>query len=374
MEQANCPGFPRNPGEKHIQTHRLQDGSQNYKVQIKLFWPDDTVKTRYVGIYDSLPDAIRARNDTMDLFKSEREAARIQMLCPVEWEARGLTASVEPDETDVWERACAAWEEIRRLEEARQSQRIEFPGPVVTIAFLADQHVGGAGVDYPRLMAEARLIAETPGMVAATCGDVTDNFIVPKLLALRTQTRLSIPDEAVLARMYLKILEPKLIAAVGGNHEHWTASLAGFDYFAELIFSVSKRCLYDPHDCRVTIKVGSHEWRLRMRHKWRGSSYINALHGIQRASREDQDFDIGVGAHTHSSGLAGTYNSGGKTRLALLCGSYKRSDVFSRQIGFAQPNNSTAVAVMLNSKTGAMTGFESLEEAARMTRLMLGKN
>lgn len=374
MEQASCPGFLGSPGEKHIQVHCLQDGSYNYKVQIKLFWPDDKVNTRYIGIYDSLPDAIRARDVAMDSFKSEREAARIQMLCPVEWEARGLTASVEPDETDVWERACAAWEEIRRLEEARQTQRLDFPGPVVTIAFLADQHVGGAGVDYPRLMAEARLIAETPGMVAATCGDVTDNFIVPKLLALRTQTRLNIPDEAVLAKMYLGVLTPKLVAAVGGNHEGWTQSLAGFDYFAELVLSVSQKCLYDPHDCRVTVKVGSHEWRLRLRHKWRGSSYINALHGIQRASREDQDFDIGVGAHTHVSGLAGTFTTGGKTRLALLCGSYKRSDMFSRQIGFPTPNNSTAVAVLLDGTTGTMTGFESLDEAARMTRLMLGKN
>jgi hypothetical protein len=108
---------------------------------------------------------------------------------------------------------------------------------------------------------------------------------------------------------------------------------------------------------------------LRLRHRWRGSSYLNATHGIERASREDQDLDIGVSAHTHVSGLARTFTTGGCSRIALLCGSYKVIDSYNQQIGGARPNGSTAVCVMLDSRNGTMTGIESLEEAARLTTL-----
>jgi hypothetical protein len=339
----------------------LGDGSIRYEVVVKVFWPDGTVHHRYVGRYDDLAAAERDRDEALAALRAEREAERNHSgdATDMGWQA------------DVWERAVAAWSETAERERMRQAQTLTFPGPVVTLAFLADQHVGGSGVDYPRLMAEARLIRETPGMYAATVGDVVDNFVAPKLLALRTGTRLTIPDEAVLARMYLRVLAPKLVAAVAGNHEHWTRQLSGHDYFADVLASVSGRCLYDPHDLRVTVRVGDFERRLRLRHKWRGSSYLNALHGIMRASREDQDFDIGVAAHTHVSGLAGTFTTGGQSRIALLCGSYKRVDHFAQQIGVARPNGSTAVCVMLDARNGTMTGIESLDEAARLTRLAL---
>jgi hypothetical protein len=357
----------------HIREQIRDGGRISYQVHPKVFWPDGTIRHHYAGTYDTLEDAEKARDESLAKLRAERDAERkrIADATETEWQAEGLTAVAEPDEADVWERACAAWSESAEIERRRQRQTLTFPGPVVTLAFLADQHIGGEGVDYPRLRDEAQLIRETPGMYAATVGDLLDNMIAGKLLAVRMGTTLSIPKEVTLAKLYLEILAPKLVAAVAGNHEHWTRSLAGIDYFAEVLASATSRCLYDPHDCRITVRVGSCERRVRMRHKWRGNSYLNALHGIMRASREDQDFDIGVGAHTHASGLAGTFTTGGQTRLALLCGTYKRADDYARSGGFAKPNNSTAVCAMINGRDGTMVGIESLDEAARLTRLAL---
>jgi len=354
--------------DRHISERTLADGRTTYAVQVKLFWPDGKVKAHYVGSYPSIEEARNHRDVALAEMQAAREQARAGV-DSTDWQAEGVTAAEEPDEADVYERACREWAETAALERRRQSQTVTFPGPVATLVFAADQHVGGAGVDYPRLMHEATIIRDTPGMYAATVGDVVDNFVIAKLAHVRHGTRLTIPDEAVLARMYLRLLAPKLVAAVGGNHEGWTRSLAGDDFFSELISEVSPCCLYDPNDCRVTVTVGGCSWRVRMRHKWRGSSYLNATHGIERASREDQDFDIGVAAHTHVSGLARTFTTAGASRLALLCGSYKRIDSYAQQIGAAKANASTAVAVLLDSRTGTMTGIESLEEAAMLTRL-----
>jgi len=315
----------------------------------------------------------RQISDVLDI---KKEAARsryrhadAQLRPPPTCTATGVTAAGElPDEEAVYQRAVAGWEETRELEERKNSQVLEFSHGPVAMVWMADQHLGGKGVDYPRAFAEAEIVRDTPGMFAGTVGDLLDGFIIDKLLKIRLGKAFSIPEEFALVRRYLRVLGPKLKISVGGNHDFWFSWLTGIDYFREVLAGIVPGVLYDVDDCRVTVRVGDAEFRGRVRHKWRGTSIYNPTHGAERAAKWDQDFEWAVGAHTHACGVARGFVAGGESGIAVQCGSYKVVDDFARRLGVPKANKSTAVAIVFDEETRSMTGFENLDFAARFMR------
>lgn len=282
-------------------------------------------------------------------------------------EPRIVGVSVEqPDEDVAYQKAVKSWQRTARLQERRQNQSIEFGASPVCIAFVADLHLGSPGVDYERVFREAKLIADTPGMYLMLNGDMLDNFIIPKLVAARYESEVTIPEEWVLVRRYLKIIGRKLLVSVGGNHERWSWILSGIDYFADVLKqTVPRAIIYDSDDVALTLKVGRAAFPLRLRHVWRGRSIYNVTHGIELAHRFDGGFLVGVGAHTHASGVVRTFNASGENGMAVLCGSYKAVDSFARRSGFPKPNRSAAMAVLFFGN-GAMVGIDRLDLAAEM--------
>ena len=287
-------------------------------------------------------------------------------------EAIGVIADEPPDEDEVYERAAKEWARQKRLSDRRNEQRLKFSHGPVALVFAADLHLGGHGVDYPRIFAEGELIAETPGMFLVLVGDLVDNFIVHGLLKLRMGTRLTITDEWALLRRYLRIVASKVLASIGGNHDYWVTMFAGIDYLREVIAEAAPGAIYDQDDATITVEIDGTEWPGRVRHRWKGSSIYNDTHGIERAAKWDQGFLWGVGAHDHASGLTRGFNIGGRSGMAVKCGSYKRIDKFARQYGFPKHNNSTAVAIVFDEETNSMTGFESLAMCAKFMRELYG--
>ena len=274
------------------------------------------------------------------------------------------------DEAEVWRLALQKSEKKRQLEERRQDAIIEFGHGPVCLTFMADQHAGSTGTDYARIDRDVQTIVDTPGMYAVQAGDIVDNFIMGKLKAVRFGAEFSISQEWVLAKRVLKLLAPKLIASVGGNHDLWTWALTGVDYLQEIHRQLNPDILYAKYDVPFILSVGGNEFRHLARHTWKGSSIYNDTHGIERASKFDKgrEFDVGIGAHTHSSGLYRQFNNGGHTGHAILCGSYKRFDDFADRHGFSKSNESAAVA-MVFSEAGAW-GTNDLEIAANYMRTM----
>jgi hypothetical protein len=174
-------------------------------------------------------------------------------------------------------------------------------------------------------------------------------------------------------RYVAQLAAPKLLACVAGNHDKWTAALSGIDYFREVWAEYAPDVLYDTDDLQVIVNVrgASYEWRLR--HKWRGYSQYNPTHGIEKASMFDkgQRFDVGVGAHIHTAGLSRFFNNGGKTGLAVLCGTYKVFDEYAKTGGFPAPNNQQAQAIILDDD-GNILSANSLSAAAKYMRRMYG--
>lgn len=283
--------------------------------------------------------------------------------------ATALDAQIEPEAS--YRRMVEDWEIQKRFDEKKRRQTLKFSQDVICLVNSADWHLGGAGVDYPALRADLELIARTPGMYLAALGDLVDNFILQKMASVRYGTTAPIPAEWAVMRMMLEIVAEKLVIIVSGNHDKWTKLAAGVDYFANVVSGITARALYDSDEVRATLTVG--EWDgilLKARHKWRGNSELNATHGAEKAARFDSPFHIGMAAHTHISGLVRQFRvidpatQAPATGVILQAGSYKRLDDYVRTTGLPAANASTSVAVIVDSRTRSLVGFDDLKCAA----------
>lgn len=282
----------------------------------------------------------------------------------------GVTAEEQlPNPKEVLRRASDKFRVIKGLMERRAKQTIRFDRYPVGIVFVADNHIGNDGVDYDRMFEEAELIASTPNLYVIQVGDLVDNFIVGKLMKVRMHTTISIPEEWALAKYYLELLGPRLLAVCGGNHDAWTSAMSGVDQLRSAVASLRPGLLYNPDELQFTVEVGGRAWPVLVRHKWQYNSVLNPTHGIERSFERNQakPFILGVGAHTHVSGLVRQFNAGGRTGTAVLCGSYKLYDSYAQQIGCATPNGSTAVTVIFHPEHGIM-GYDNLNMAVEILK------
>lgn len=278
----------------------------------------------------------------------------------------GVRALEAPDEETVLRRYIADYRFIAEHAARRNGQVIEFDSGPVGLALFSDLHLGAPGVDIERMLAEIKLAVDAPGMYIGFLGDLVDNMIVGRLLSLQMYNRATISDQYVLLRLVLRLAGPKLLFNVGGNHDAWTESVAGIDYFREVVAGIRPDTLYASDDARITFRVGGVDFPARFRHKWRGKSILNPTHGIERGWRYDKDFRLGVGAHNHDGSVSRTFNAGGEQGLAVQLGSYKVEDKYARAHGLPKPPSTAAAAVILDPETGSMTGFDNLMMAARV--------
>jgi hypothetical protein len=284
----------------------------------------------------------------------------------------GVTSAFE--QPNPQQRAIEDWRAVSDLDQQRLRQDVTFAEDTVALVCMGDLHIGGEGVDYPRLLADCDLIAKTPGMYVVLTGDLLDNFVKPKLLGLRMGTRMTIPDEVEMLRQMLIRIGPKIVAAVAGNHEMWTASLVGIDYLREVMAAINPTALYDAYDCRFLARLPcGKEWKVRVRHRWRGESIYNSTHGIERGRLFDGGFDIGVGAHTHIGGLVRAFNAEGRTCMAVLCGTYKAHDPYARQLGLRPTTLDAAVSVVMSRHLRGLVGISDLADAAKVLSELRGQ-
>lgn len=267
-----------------------------------------------------------------------------------------------PDEEEVVERAEQTWERTRKIQKKRQNQKLVWESGPICLVFTADWHLGGEGVNWPRLRHDAELIADMPNTWVMVLGDIVDNFVVQRLLQVRNKARFSIRDEWALATFALKLLGPKLIACVAGNHDLWTLAMAGIDFFEETLERINPECLYDRDDSLIQVTVGDEEYLMRVRHKWSGSSIYNPTHGIERAAKFEFPFNIGVGAHTHTWGVARQFRAAKREAIAIQVGTYKEVDDFGRSIS-GVPSQRPSIALIIDDETNSLTGYSQLERA-----------
>jgi hypothetical protein len=272
----------------------------------------------------------------------------------------------EASEELVWEAVLNQARQRKAKELARSQQAVEFDHGPVALVFVADLHLGGSGVDYDRLDRDIALVENTPGMYFVAAGDWLDNYVIGKLVSISADMDASIMTQWALVKRILKRMAPKLIISVGGNHDKWTKKVAHIDYLADLHQIMAPQVIYHSDQATVQLRVGESEYRVLVRHKWRGHSKYNETHGIESAYKWGQHFDVAVGAHDHAGSLVREFSAPGRTVLAVKCGSYKVFDDFAVEVGFPEPNGS-AMPVVIFEEDG-LWGTGRLHLAARYMR------
>ena len=288
---------------------------------------------------------------------------------------RGVTAGEVIDEDLVWEKALATSRKLKVLQCRRKTQNIFFSHGPVGIVNFADIHAGGPGVDYDQLEKDLDLVAETPGLYVGVAGDVVDNYIIGKLKDLNMFEDHTVEEEWVIANRVLSKIGPKLLWTVGGNHDKWSYTLSGIDYFKNTVRAIRPGALYDRDEINVDIQVGDVSRRWRIPHKWRGTSQYSPTHAMEKAAKFDKGkhFDVGIGGHTHEAGVARFFNNGGSTGLAVLCGAYKRFDDYATTLGFPEANEQMAVGV-IQDEDGNLITCSSLEATADLMNALYRGN
>ncbi len=294
--------------------------------------------------------------------KASGRSSRLQPPPPPE--ITGVLAGERPDIAAIRRKAEAEYE-VRRAEHRRkQRQLIRIAYGPALIAFVADTHLGNPGTDTARVFAEQALINATPNAHTVLMGDVCDNFVIGKLVAQNMTHGVTITEEWELFLHYLAGWT-NLRAVVGGNHDAWTPRLIGLDVHRRLL---DGSVLYDTDDMRVTVEVGGHPVKFRLRHKWRGFSQYNVTHGQEKSiAFDDPDPDVVVGGHTHRGALARELVHAGRRKIAIQLGSYKALDDYAVVEGFPMRDASTAAAVLIMAD-GSVLATGSLAAACAFMR------
>lgn len=275
-------------------------------------------------------------------------------------------AELWPDESSVLQKAIADFANLRTIETRRLRQAITFSHGPAAVLFGADIHLGARGCNVERAFGEAEVIASIPGSCFVFAGDGRDSFVIGKLMRLLMDQSLSIEEEIVLFKAYLRIVAARLKLVVSGNHDEWAQTLTGVPYLREVSDMICPEAIYADYGTPLTVRVGETEFPGMVRHSWgTGSSIYNETHPIEAAfQRKYQWLQWGVGAHTHRGGAARSSNIGGVQRLAVMCGTYKEYDSLGQRLALAPPGNSAAVGIVFH-EDGSMTGFDQLAPLAR---------
>jgi hypothetical protein len=322
----------------------------------------DDLRERAAAVLASNPDAGR-RTLVKALGVSDRQAINLLRALKPHTPAQIEPEPAPPPSDDPWAWAIAAQERrSRRGADAAARHVVTLPAEPVAVAFLSDLHTGSAGTDYRAMRADAETVRDTPGMYAVFHGDGTDNWIVGKLTGLQRGQALDGDDEWEVFAAWVAMVAPKLLCVVSGNHDLWTLKMAGVDRLGELVRGL--RVIYRQHEAAFTLAHGPTARRVKVRHKWRGSSLYNPTHGLEVGwDRGDDDFDWSVGGHTHIATLIRPFYRHDRPRFAILTGTYKQADAFGQELGFPRPKGRGCGAMVLHPD-GRQWPFTELDEAA----------
>jgi len=285
-------------------------------------------------------------------------------------EVIGLTPDDTIDGEDILNKMIEAQGSIVESITKRYDQHIKIhDDKPIAIGLLSDLHLGNKYVDYKAIKEEAEIIADTDGFYAFGMGDYHDNWI-GKLEGIQREMPISFSSELALLEWFFDTLRDDLLVVVGGNHDTGrTKRISGIDYVKKLLKGITT--LYDPDEVRFTLHLGDAKWRFKCRHLWMGTSAYNDTHGIEKDPRfGDDEFDVGIGGHTHRGTLFREFMFHHKKRLAILLGTYKYHDSYATRLGFPQSPKNSASGALILFPDGRMRTEDSIFEAAEYLKFL----
>lgn len=239
--------------------------------------------------------------------------------------------------------------------------QIKDDGPI-GIAHIGDPHVDDNGTDIFALENDARIIRETPGMLAANVGDTNNNW-AGRLGHLYSQESVSAREAWKLTEWYLGLMPWLFI--IMGNHDLWSGPGNPINWICSYGGrwnepSAVRMELQFPNGCGV---------RVNARHDFKGYSMWNPAHGAMKAAQMGFRDHIMTCGHKHTTGYGVVKDpASGVVSHCMQVAGYKTLDAYSRDGGFLDGNISPCALTVIDphaeNERGRVTVFFDLEAGA----------
>tara|TARA_B100000519_G_scaffold171024_1_gene157045 strand:+ start:11425 stop:12576 length:1152 start_codon:yes stop_codon:yes gene_type:complete len=271
---------------------------------------------------------------------------------------------------DIWSR-CED-DADRRIASAHKrsifSQEFKKNEPIA-ISFISDQHIApGTACDFRKMREDALLIRNTPNLYACLAGDGVDNHI--KIRAAMLAARSTADEQWELFDYYLRLFAEKILVVCSGNHDAWTAQMAGTDVLKRV--AEANRVRYCPAEARIDLTVGEQEYKIAFRHQYRFNSTFNQTHCVKQWFRMGEAaFDIGVIGHHHEAAIE-AFMAHGQVRWAARPGSYQITTPYTTQYGFGKAKPTCPTFIMFPDRKEVI-GFWDVRHAVMMLEALRGK-
>jgi len=201
----------------------------------------------------------------------------------------------------------------------------------IAILFSADWHTGSVAVDYAELESNLETILNNKRVYMVTVGDLIDNFrVFRSLQPILSQIASPKEQKAILESILTDLFSAgKWIAACYGNHDiERDENLYGESTVKELL---SKNLIYFNGKGTLNLIVGEQKYKIRMAHRFQGSSIYNPNHPQNRELKwYAPDADVIVSAHFHQPACQNFYEFN-QPKCLIQTGTFQTDDGFAKR-------------------------------------------
>jgi len=194
---------------------------------------------------------------------------------------------------------------------------------------IGDSHLGSDTVLYKQFWDDVKFVKKTPNCKTILLGDYIDNFTKFSPGSAVYDQLMPPAEQKVKIEWLVRYMgNDKILGIVQGCHDEWSYRNDTFElgrYLAEKI-----DVPYLGFGGNIHLHVGENLYRIYVSHDDRYFSKINLTHGLKRAWREEEDFDLGISAHRHRADYEEFVEKGKVVKVMKISG-YKGRDRFLKQ-------------------------------------------
>ena len=237
----------------------------------------------------------------------------------------------------------------------------------IAVCFVADTHLGAIDTPLDVVRERFEILEKYPWIYPAGCGDMTDNY-VPTSHPAGMFGALFPPElqKELVENLYSK-LKGRWLWLIQGCHDEWSHNADDFDLTKYMAKHLG--CANLGFGGLVNLTVGTQEYKIAARHKYRYNSSYNWTHAPKQLVRfEEKDADIAVVAHNHVSAIEQTQEPD-KGRVYIRPGSMKGADRWARSLGFKDAGRNMPCVVLWHNER-RMMAFMDLSQCAEYMESM----
>jgi hypothetical protein len=249
----------------------------------------------------------------------------------------------------------------KKASRSQDHAEIEIPAsePII-LATLSDTHIGSWGADHGALQAITDEILSTKNLYVALLGDYGQ-------YAIKLRSVLEVGDNILPPELQTEYIEswfeelwPKVALATWDNHGVERQEKQSGESSVKRI--LSKKVVYFNGIGHADLRVGTEVYKLCCSHRFRGTSFLNPVHAIQRYMRmEGWDRELGLMGDTHQPGML-KYADGSLVRVAVNTGALQINSGFAKRY-FSLTTHAVFPCVKLYPDKHLMVPFWSIKEA-----------